>query len=273
MQKIFHNILFPVSLDKHTDSWVAAAVDFANRLECNLHLLHLTPASPRFLPWGVRRKKLVEKNQEKNALYALQQKHGQAMRPGYYLMTACCQSNPEQEMTEYALSHQVDLICIHQEAAQPKRFLGDYSRQLSHSFSCPLLVAREDPPFLDFEKIVLPIDQQLPVNRIKVALFLARHLNAAIHLVSMEQQGQSTHQLASLKKAYQLLRDHTELSLVCSTFSGDDLRYSTLQYARDIKSGLVISTAPPVPLMKGLWKKLSAFLPAKDRDVPQMLVD
>ncbi len=272
MQKIFYNILLPVNLNNQTEGIVEKAITFANRLDCNLHILYT--ASP-VLAWEsffrlITRRSLV--SQKKQKLLELQYRFEACMRPGLLLNTVFKSGNVEKETISYIMSAGIDMIFLGEK--QPgMSFTGFNFHRIAAATGCSVLTGNTYRGFRDFEKIVLPIGHSLPVNRIRVATYLAQQLHAAIHLVSVEPQSRSDKNMQYLSKTYQLLKDNTTLPLVCSTFSGDDLGHSALNYARSVNAGLIVVNTDKKTGESSFFRRLlhTSFL--HKREIPVMLVE
>lgn len=238
MKKVFYNILLPVFLKKDTESSLLRAVHLSNRLQCNLHVIYTMPpmsSIEEMIPG--RNKKLVA--EKKAMLFGLQQKFEPLMRKGSLYFSQFLQGDPVHETVEYAFSRSVDLICYDEHSSILHPPSVNFQR-LSEMAHCPVLTGSATIKQEHVDKIVLPIDDQLSAERVRVAIFMAQQLGAAIHLVGDAGESGHTRSVTYLKKAYELLKDNTSLELVCSTFSGSDTTQSTMNYAKSVRAGLIV---------------------------------
>jgi hypothetical protein len=271
MQKIFNNILLPVKLNKRTDEAVEKAIEFANRLECNLHILYTINSS--FLNGGYFRRSADITAEKKRRLMELQNEHCKSIKKGLLLFTSVKKGNAEKEAAAYALLHGIDLIYV----GDDQRGLPLFSDQVNVSrlaaqSNCAVLTINSHPHFENFEKIVLPIAHSLPVNRLRVAIYMAQQFNAVIHLVTQRDSAIMEDNMVYLEKAYQLLKDNTDLPLVCSTFSGDNPSHAVINYAHSVNAGLILTNPSTKPSGRGFFSKiLPGSLFAGPR-VPMMVV-
>jgi hypothetical protein len=272
MQKVFFNLLVPVKLDNRTDESVEKAIAFANKLECNVHLLYTAPSwirSDGTLKFRSRKSSLARK---KLQLSALADKYIRLIRPGSLLITSFREGNAGKEMVEYALSKHIDMICL------GDRHYGIGFRQfnihkLAADSGCAVFIGNQYSGFRDFEKIVLPIGHYMPVNRIRIATYLAQQLHAAIHLVTVGPQYKTDKNLQYLRKTYQLLKENTNLPLVCSSIQGYDPGHSALDYAQNVNAGLIVANTGETSWRGNFFRKIlpSFFLPKPG--IPVLLVE
>src|SRR5687768_3927050 len=118
MQKIFNNILLPVHINSETDHVVEKAIEFANRLECNLHILYTTRT--HFLAPSIFRFKTPQniKVEKQRRLAELQNRYCRSLKKGLLLFISFRTGNPEKETAAYAVSHEIDMVYIMEEESR-----------------------------------------------------------------------------------------------------------------------------------------------------------
>ena len=241
MQKLFNNLLIPVVLNRRAGRIVENAMELANRLECNLHILYTIP-SPFFRKWihGRRKRKMSE----------IQQQMSLRIKPGLLMQAVFTSGNFHEEVKNYVLSHEIDLVSIQNrdELFRLPGYAPDPER-LALEADCAVISNEGVAGLGNCDKIILPIGSSVPINGVRVAVYLARQFDATIHLVT------NTHQednLASLQRTYQLLKDNTDVPVVCNTFSGSNFRQSVFNYARSVHAGLIVAN-PACRMKKGFF--------------------
>ncbi len=105
MQKIFHNILMPVYLDRKADTAIEMAVSFANQLSCHLHLVVIT--KPSFLYWYGQRKNEIHKRKQ---VAELKQKYHTRLNKGLKLFTVFQPAALNDTISRYTELHAIDMI-------------------------------------------------------------------------------------------------------------------------------------------------------------------
>ena len=261
MQKIFSNILLPVAFNRHTLMAVENAIELANKLECNLHILYtLRPQIFRSWFHSDRKKKLCE----------IQQQMGTRLQNGLLLQAIFTEGNPYDEIKTYLLSHDIDLVSV-QHQLEPFWPLGQSfdPERLAMETNCAVISTQSRVELKDFDKIIVPVGTAVPLNGVRVAVYLARQFNASIHLVADTGDPDN---LASLQRTYHLLKDNTDLDIFCNTFDGKNFHQSVLNYARNVHAGLIVANLA-YRKHQGFLNRLLAREYAYAGKVPVVMVD
>jgi K+-sensing histidine kinase KdpD len=240
MQKVFYNMLVPVDPGKSTAPIVEKAVHLANRLECNLHLVYTIPPASALENFFLRDHTEKRIKDKCSFLSALQKRFSREMKPGCFLIISIQRGDAHEQTVRYAAAHSIDLVYYDETTGLFHTPFLDINR-LTAALDCPLLIGKQEPNLDSIDKIVLPVDDQLSADHVRVAIFMAQQLGAAIHLVSDGRDGHDAKSMRYLTKAYELLKDNTGLELVCSTLSGNETGQSTLHYAQSVRAGLIVT--------------------------------
>jgi nucleotide-binding universal stress UspA family protein len=268
---LFNNILLPVNLGAQSEVTVERAVLFANKLDCNLHILYTSRPflfSDSAFPSGRM------KAEKKKKLFEIQADYSAKMKKGLLLYSVFRNGDPESEVASYAQAHSIDLVYIGDEKEHISLFRKKFNiNRLAKQANCAVFALNTQPELRSFEKIVLPIDQSLPINRMRVAIYFAQQFNAVIHLVSQGGTPLSEENRVYLEKAYQLLKNNTELPLVCSTCSGDGKEESVIDYANSINAGMIVVKPSAMFRARGFLRGIFSSTVFKSPRVPIMMVE
>ena len=90
------------------------------------------------------------------------------------------------------------------------------------------------------------------------ASYLARKYNSKIHLLSIagDEKDSAADRNQYLFKAYQLLRENTNLTVECHTIRGHNIADSTLRFARKINADLIVVNPGKESRLSGFVNKL-----------------
>lgn len=262
MQKLFHNILVPVTLHRATVAVLSNSIDLANKLECNLHILYLArpPVFPGLFHASRKRK-----------IAALQQEVSDRLRPGLLMNAVFAEGQADSELRTYLLSHDVDMVYLPELQENHWPFsMTIHSGKLALEGRCAVIHGVAARHWGNCDRIVLPVEQSVPINSLRTGVYLAQHFKATIHLVSEKMNGEE--QAQSLARAYQLLKAHTELPVVCDTFEGLNFREAVVEYARKIQAGLIVANLA-YRTTPGFFSRLFSREFAAARTVPVMVVE
>lgn len=263
MEKIFNNILLPVDLSKRTDADIEKAIEFANRLNCSLHVLHIL--NEPFLPF-LKELRLAEK---KYGIQKLQEKYSGRLKRGLNLYTELHSGNSEKKILDYSIRKNIDLVFVHEERFSLLSHNQLSVKGLAGKLNCPVLSIKSPPFFQEHQIIVLPIGTTLPLNKIRVVIYLAKNFNASIHLIALES---NKDQFAYLQKAYQVIKDNTDLEVQCSLLRGQRLGDIAVQYAYSVNAGLIVVNPGEESLLSGFINRVFSRFIVDESRVPVMTV-
>ena len=272
MQKIFNNILLPVNLDSNSHSVIEEAVEFSNHLRANLHLILTSESTLSFLKNPFHDKNEYE-NELKKTLKGLHDNTSHKMNKGLALFTSYGVGDIDKLVSDYAFEHNIDLICL----SYKKNPIAIFSNELDASSlaersNCPVLTLKAFPFEFGNKNIVLPIGQSLPVNKLRVVSYLGRNFSSTIHLVACKASANTPDEYSYLGKAYRVLKDYTNLPVVCTSFEGKNLNEMALDYAKKINAGLIILNPDPKPFFHGFWSRLFSGFNVNNPRIPVLTV-
>lgn len=265
MQKIFHNILMTVDVGKKTNEAVSTAIDFANHLECHLHLLFIDKRS--FFSFATLKQLESDK---KRRIKELKERCQKEMHVGLKLFITRMGQDTKNTIAAYIENNEIDMVLADEEFNQLV-FAKKGSKQ-SFGVSCPVFTIRPRHSMQQFKTIVLPISSCLPINKIRVSIYLAMHFDAAIHLVALEKKNLINDGIAYLKRAFQLVKENTELSITCATLSGKNLFNAASQYASGVNAGLIVMNPGDEMQAPGFVNRLFSKIISKETGVPVITV-
>jgi hypothetical protein len=268
MQKIFHNILMPVGLNSKTGYAIDKAIEFANQLECHVHFLFMMKTT--FFSWN--RKGNVEA-EKKMRMYALKEKYREKLKKGLRLFSQFQNGDIENIIVKYAETHAIDMILLDNGLKGPAFFHDSLDPGwLADCVNCPVLTIRSSPDVQPFKTIVLPIGTIMPVNKMRIAVCLAKQFDSSIHLVVLEKNSLMYEEMACMKRVFQVLKNNTDLPLVCITVQGKSLEDAALQYGHSVKGSLIIMNPGHEPFVAGFINWVSSMFGSKGSEVPVITV-
>lgn len=235
MQKIFNNILVPVVLNGQASQVLEKVAAFSNKLECHLHVIFIF-RQPLLSGWISRR----NENNVKATIHRLHQQYSFLLKRGLKLFTTLQRTGTESTLEKYLEVHEIDLIMVNADLkSYVFRNMRSVTNSSSHLMHCPVLTVKSFPDLNECHTIVLPINNQLPVQKLRVAIFLAKHFEAQIHLVAADHDhaGES---IACMERAYRVLRDNTGIEVFCNRIPGKDLSTIASRYAGSVNGGLML---------------------------------
>jgi len=277
--KLFNNILLPVRLKKDIDLFVIEGIELAMHFECNVHFLVTLPAR-HFMSTNGHANDITpnikaEEEIKQKILAAL------VLYPHFpdiaqRLHVSVDTGNIETCISRYTLRNRIDLVVLRKNQRQWfNNWFPDLSvERLSKKINCPVLTlqSRLDPDAV--RNIVMPVGGFLPVRKLAFATYFAKKYNSRLHLVAISNYQQSTGKDENiyLLKAYQLIRENTEVSVEYKTLSGANIAATTLQYAKKIKAGLIVINPGKESLLTGFINRVFPKFFFNESRIPVMTI-
>ncbi|MBC6492822.1 universal stress protein [Flavihumibacter stibioxidans] len=279
MEHLLKQILVVVDFSETSRLVLNNIIPLANELKCDVHLLHVVKPSvwpslvdaPHFIPI-----KSDLKAEATNKLMSWQSQFIPMMDKGRLLYSHCTEGGVEKEVRDFTLRHDIDMVILMQyrRFAWSKLLNRININRLARKIKCPVLNLPAAGNIHHIRNIVLPITNVLPLRKIMFAAYLARYHNASIHLVSLQEESvqQSETENPYLYKAYQLLRDNTNLRIECHPMSGNNIAGTTLQFAEKVNADLIVVQPGRETELPGMLNNIfSRFLFSASR-IPVMAV-
>jgi hypothetical protein len=165
------------------------------------------------------------------------------IRKGLLMQAVYTEGNPYDEIRSYILSHDIDMLFIPDrfEPAWPSA-LGLYPSRFVTDTSCAVIRSVGNQVLKNMDRIILPVGSSIPINSMRVAVYLAQQFKAVVHLVA--EGNREKDELQSLQRSYQLLKENTGLEVLCNTLEPGNFRRSLFDYASAVNAGLIVANAP-----------------------------
>jgi len=276
MQKLFNNILVPVSMDSKDTETIEEAIRFANQFQCNLHLVGIAQHFSLGL-FGEQIFRFIndeeEQAQAKFRLAELQGKYCQTLTKGLSFSVYSEMGEPEEVIATYVGVHRVDLVFIVNERRSLSwKHMRLNADRLAGKTNCPVLSMTSSLALDGSKIIVMPVGRSLPINKIRVAAYLAKHCHSSIHLVTKERAGLMYEELAYMQKSLQVLKDNTDLPVECKTLSGESISIIAREYARQVNADMIIVNAGSESFVPGMVNRFFSRFFLSESRIPVMTV-
>lgn len=262
--------MIPVDLKRDPPAMVDKAVHIATKFNANIHLLSVI--KKRFWSLQSFSDKVAHK---KTQLHELKEKFSPSVAKGCLLHTQVWEGDLENSIADYAAISHIDLILAQkQPSVIPGINAGININRLAAQTNAAVLSLLPTPSFKGIKNIVLPVSGYLPTRRIMLATYLAKNFNSAIHLISLTGSSNVSESKchAYLEKAYQLLRENTNLPIKCKTIIGKNIADTTLEYAKRMDAGLILVNQGTESLLSGPSNPMFAKFLFNQSSIPVITV-
>jgi nucleotide-binding universal stress UspA family protein len=248
LNKLFNHILVPVNFNRDTKLAAEKAIALANQFSCDVYFLH---AEDTFLPFTISRgwhitgtavKQKAAGN--KKTMEELVEQYRNKLNDGLFMYGEVHSGRWFDVMKHCIITRHIDLVIIPKSSTGFWKILNSRIdiNGLARQTNCPVLIVTNHFDIIHLKNIVVPVNDFLPIRKLTAATYIARRFNAIIHLMGYkksfhEKDGGDTRWLT---KAYQLLRDHTQLKIHRSSSYGHSVAGNTLSYAKLVEADLIV---------------------------------
>ena len=235
MGKIFTNILALIDLPDDPELCFRSAIDTANRLESNLHVLYRSRMEDNEMQEGKGDYPNIINLALLNIYRPMLDKHRS-------LHIHIVDEPTGKSAFLYARKNKIDLTLIWKTDGSFLSAPIAMARccRLSHKLSCPVLYLPGQVSIRNIKNVILPVKQALPAGKLVLAVQLAKLCKAKIHLVGVANYAKTAKKDQYLFKTCQLLRNNTNLEVDCKMVKGVGLARATAKYVITVDAGLIL---------------------------------
>ncbi len=261
MQKLFSKILLPVLFNRNTRWASDKAIQIANKFGCDVHLLHA-----HTMPLPVT--SVLETEMNELAGYVRQK-----LNDGLLVTTSVCSGGWQTALKDAVIAEHIDLVMIPRSHRKLRTSLirKISINQLSQQTNCPVMTIPRRFNVSQLHNIVVPVNDLLPVNKLKLATYVSLETNGCIYLMGCDENVLMSNE-GYLVKAFQLLNGLGPLKVQCAYREDPDMANSALNYAKDIQAGLIVVNPGQESRLRGWWNRLSGKWLCSESDIPVLTV-
>ncbi len=279
MPKTFYNILVPVDFTGKNKWAISKAIELANTFHCNIHLVHVV--SNNLLPLLPIETSLnmpgraAEMNNASKKLEALKDMYRQHICGGGKIEISLLQGNPSDQLSKYIEQYEMDLVVVGLAKFNLiHRILSSVSISvLARKANVPVLAIRSSGLVSHFKKIVLPLTDELPMHRIKLATMLARSFKSTVYLVSLRNDKDGNAAENIMDKALEVVQSLSTIPVQSFLLEGKNLAKSTLDFSKRINADLIMANPFKEFHLPGWWSRITRKILSYGSNIPVITVD
>lgn len=277
MPKTLYNILVPVDFTAKNKWAISKAIELANTFHCNVHLVHvssgaLMPLLPLDMSMLMPSYDSADMTNARKKLENLRDIYSNHICGGGKLEISLLKGNPSQQLADYIQKFDMDLVVVGLARFNLlHRVLSTVSiSRLARKTSVPVLTIRSSGLVSHFKKIVLPLTDNLPLHRIKLATMLARSFKSTVYLVSLRDEEKKEQNATSglMDTALEVIQSLSTIPVQCFWLEGKNLAKSTLEFSKRINADLIMANPLKEFHMPGWWNRITRKLLSYGSRIP-----
>lgn len=280
MKKLFTKILVPVNFNRNTALALQKAIEVANEFHCDVHVLHVqTPlAIMPFLYEGFFSTAIYASHTRTGTLklQQLRDVYGKKLNDGLLMTISQELGDWQTMMKKTIIAEHSDLVLI---PKHPKRFFGALIQKininkLTQQTQCPVLTVTRRFNIHQLRNIVVPVGDTLPIRKLTMATYLARQSNGNVHLMGSAGKNKKEEKRSNwcVTRAYQLLRDYTQVNIHCSIGIDHNGTDGMLAVAKNVKADLIVVNSGKETQPAGWLNRLLGKYVYKESNIPVLTV-
>jgi nucleotide-binding universal stress UspA family protein len=267
MANRLYNILVPVDFTEKNKWAITKAVELANSLNCNIHLVHVVNGSS-VTPFDSHTDRLnsYDRLKEYESFYSNQ------LCGNGKIEVSVLEGNAGTALADYATRYEMDLIVIGLPKFNPiqKIFSQNAISHLAKTTNVPVLAVRSGGLVFHFKKILLPLHNEVPIHRIQFATLLAKTFKSTIYMVALRNEDNTSEKI--LSEALQIVQNISTIPVQGIILEGKNLAKTTVDFAKRINADLIMINPLKEFHLPGWWNRFTNKLLSYASRIPVITV-
>lgn len=278
MPNKLYNILVPVDFSGKNKWAISKAIELANNFECNIHIVHvvhtnIVPVLPIeasiFTPYESHTDRMVayERLKELSAHYSNQLCGNGKME------ISVLEGNTANKLAGYIKQYEMDMVVVGLSRFNLiQRVVSSVSiSKLARKTNVPVLAVRSGGLVCHFKKIILPLHEEVPLHRIKLATMLARAFKSTIYMVTLRKENNTPENI--INEALQIVQSISTIPVQGIILEGKNLAKTTLDFAKKINADLIMINPLKEFNLPGWWNRLTNKLLSYSSKIPVLTIN
>ena len=278
MPNKLYNILVPVDFSGKNKWAISKAIELANNFDCNIHIVHvvhtnIVPVLPIeasiFTPYESHTDRMVayERLKELSAHYS-----NQLCGTGK-MEISVLEGNTANKLAGYIRQYEMDMVVVGLSRFNLiQRVVSSVSiSKLARKTNVPVLAVRSGGLVCHFKKIILPLHEEVPLHRIKLATMLARAFKSTIYMVTLRKENNTPENI--INEALQIVQSISTIPVQGIILEGKNLAKTTLDFAKKINADLIMINPLKEFNLPGWWNRLTNKLLSYSSKIPVLTIN
>lgn len=278
MPNKLYNILVPVDFTGKNKWAISKAIELANSFDCNIHLVHvvstnLLPILPveagLFTPYESHAERMdsYDKLRELASLYTSQ------LCGNGKIEVSVLEGNAGNKLAEYIKQFEMDMVVIGLSRFNlVQRIMSSVSiSRLARKTNIPVLAVGSSGLVCHFKKIILPLHDEVSLQRIKLATMLARTFKSTIYMITLRKENNAPEKI--INEALQVAQSISTIPVQGIILEGKNLAKATLEFAKRINADLIMINPLKEFHLPGWWNKLTKKLLSYGSGIPVITME
>ncbi|HJS53786.1 MAG TPA: universal stress protein [Chitinophagaceae bacterium] len=273
MPNKLYNILVPVNFTGRNKWAIAKAIEIANNFDCNIHfvsivqqnIIPLLPVESNiFTPYESHADRLYYYER----LRELSSKYSSQLCGNGKIEISVLEGNLEEKLVEYIRDFDMDMVIVGLSKFNlAQRILSSVSiSRLTRRTDVPVLAVRASGLVCHFKKIILPLHNEVSLQKVKMATMLARTFKSTIYMITLRREDNSSEKI--INDGLQMMQALSTIPVQGIILEGKNLAKTTLDFARKINADLIMINPIKEFNLPGWWNRFTNKLLSYGSRIP-----
>ena len=261
------NILVPVDFTTKNKWAITKAIEMANQMDCNLHLVNIVHPSwtSSFTPYESH----VDRMNSYDQLKDLAVSYSNQLCGNGKIEISLLEGNPVNKLTEYIRDFDMDMVVMGLSGNLLQRVISSTSiNRISRMTNVPVLAVGSKGLVHHFKKIILPLYDELSLRRLRMATTLARSFKSTIYMITLRNGNNTPEKI--LNEGLGIVQSVSRTPVHGMILEGDNLAKSTIDFAKRINGDLIMINPAEEFKLPGWWNRLTNKLLSYGSGIPVM---
>jgi len=268
MQNKLYNLLVPVDFTTKNKWAIAKGIEMANQMNCNLHLVNIVspPMFSSFSPYESH----VDRMNSYDQLKDLSVSYSKQLCSNGKIEISLLEGNATNKLIEYIQEFQMDMVVMGLSKFNFfERWATSFSiNKLARMTNVPVLAVGSKGLVHHFKKIILPLYDELSLDRIRFATTLARSFKSTIYMVTLRNGNNTPEKI--IKEGFDIVHSATRTPVQGIILEGDNLAKTTIDFAKRINGDLIMINPVEEFKLPGWWNRFTNKLLSYGSGIPVM---
>jgi nucleotide-binding universal stress UspA family protein len=183
------------------------------------------------------------------------------------------EGSPGKKLAEYINMFEMDMVVVGLSKFNLlQRILSSVSiSHLARKTNVPVLGVRSGELIYHFKNIILPVSDEIPLSRIKLATMMARTFKSSVYFVTLRKDDNTTEKI--LNDTLTIVQSISTIPVQGIILEGKNLAKTTLEFARHINADLIMINPLKEFHLPGWWNKLTRKLLSYESQIPVITIE
>jgi nucleotide-binding universal stress UspA family protein len=267
MQNKLCNILVPVDFTTKNKWAIAKAIEMANQMNCNIHLVNIVKPTlfSSFTPYESR----VDRMNSYDQLKDLSVSYSNQLCGKGKIEISLLEGNPVNKLVEYIRDFEMDMVVMGLSNNFFQKVTSSISvSKLARTTNVPVLAVGSKGLLHHFKKIILPLYDEVSLQRMRMAAALAHSFRSTIYMITLRNGNNIPEKI--IDEGMEIVRNIPKVSVQGIILEGNDLAKTTFDFAKRINGDLIMINQPGENKVEGWWNKFTNKIFSYGSEIPVM---